>query len=163
MAEEELARLRDELEQLKMENERLQEPPGRGNGTHGEGSQRREVVYIPRERKCPHFSGKPGPGSLSIEDWLEEVECCTRVRHMSEVDKAFFMYDHLEGEARSEIKFRPSGERENPTVISNVLTELYSCSSSYVSLQHQFFDRRQKESESFQEFSFSFIALGYYG
>ena len=70
-SEQELARLRDELERLKMENERLKDPPRRGNGTQGEGSERREVVYIPRERKCPPFSGKPG--SLSIEDWLEEV------------------------------------------------------------------------------------------
>ena len=121
--EQELVRLKDELEQLKLENQRLKEPPSRGNGTNGEGSQRREVVYIPRERKCPPFSGKPGPGSLTIEDWLEEVDCSTRGRHMSDVDKALFMYDHLEGEARSEIKFRPRGEREDPSFITNVLKQ----------------------------------------
>ena len=149
--------LREQLEQMRVENERLREPPGRGNGGQGETSQRREVMYIPRERKCPHFSG--GPGSSSIEDWLEEVECSTRGRHMSEIDKALFMYDHLEGEARSEIKFRPRAEREDPKIISEVLTELYSCSNSYVSLQRQFFDCRQKETESLQEFSISLMSI----
>lgn len=157
--DEELARLREELQNLKLENQRLREPVDQGNGARSEGGQRREVVYIPRERKCPNFSGKTGPGSLSIEDWLEEVECCTRGRQMSEVEKALFMYDHLEGEARSEIKFRPRTDRENATVLINVLTELYSCSNSYVSLQYQFFDRRQKEGESLQEYSLGLLSI----
>ena len=142
---------------MRLENERLKATPGQGNGANGEGSLRREVMYIPRERKCPNFSG--GPGTLSIEDWLEEIDCSTRGRHMSEIDKALFMYDHLEGEARAEIKFRPRGEREDPKFITDVLTELYSCSTSYVSLQHQFFDRRQKDSESLQEFSLALLSI----
>lgn len=77
----------------------------RGNEARGEDGQWREVVYIPCERKCPNFSGKTGP--LSSENWLEEVECCTRGCQMSEAEKALFMHDHLEGEARPEIKFRP--------------------------------------------------------
>ena len=145
-----MASLREQLDQLRLENERLKQPPGQGNGA-------REVLYIPRERKCPHFSG--GPGTLSIEDWLEEVDCSTRGRRMPDIDKALFMYDHLEGEARAEIKFRPRGEREDPKFISDVLTELYSCSTSYVSLHHQFFDRRQKESESLQEFSLALLSI----
>lgn len=87
--EEELVRLRDELQQLRLENQRLQEPSNLEDGACSAGSgQRREVVYIPRERKCPNFCGKAGPGSLTIEDWLEEVDCCTRGRQMSDADKA---------------------------------------------------------------------------
>lgn len=158
--EQELARLRDELQQLQLENQILKESPSQSNGTRSDGgSQRREVVYIPRERRCPNFSGKAGSGSLPIEDWLEEVNSCTRGRQMSDLDKALFMYDHLEGEARSEIKFRSIEVRENPKEITDVLTELYSGFHSYVILQQQFFDRRQKEGESLQEFSLGLLSL----
>ena len=33
---------------------------------------------------------------------------------LSASDQAFFLFDHLEGEAREEIKYRPSEERSDP-------------------------------------------------
>lgn len=50
---------------------------------------------------------------------------------MSELDKAMFVYSNLEGEARTEIKFRSREVKENSTEIFAVLPELY-CSSFYV-------------------------------
>ncbi|XP_065133195.1 uncharacterized protein [Paramisgurnus dabryanus] len=162
---EELDNLREQLEQLLVENERLKQQTQNGASAggvssstlEGNGQRREQALYLPRERKCPKFSGKVG--SLPIEDWIEEVESCIRGRHMSEWDKAVFVYDHLEGEARTEIKFRSTEVRENSTQIFSVLRELYCSSFSYVTLQQQFFDRKQKEGESFQEFSHALMDL----
>lgn len=57
---------------------------------------------------------------------MEDVQACMRARHLSQSDQAFFMFDHLEGEARDEIKHRSSAEREGPAI----LQELCGCSDS---------------------------------
>ncbi len=116
-------------------------------------------LYLPRERKCSKFSGAHVKGSLSLEGWVEEVEACIRGRHMSPVDKALFVYDHLDGEARNEIRYRPSTVREDPNEIFKALREVYGRSQSFVTLQQKFFDRKQREGESLQEFSHALMAL----
>lgn len=158
---ERLGELEQQLQQLQSENERLRQQPSTGGNASGDASlQRREqAIYLPRERKCSKFSGKTSPGSLSVEDWVEEVESCIRGRHMSEWDKAMFIYDHLEGEARTEIKYRPREVREDFKQIISVLLELYCSSHSYVALQQNFFDRKQKEGESLQEYSHALMEL----
>lgn len=60
-------------------------------------------VFIPRDRKCPKFNGRTG---IDVNEWVEEVCACMRARHMSTVDQAFFLIDHLEGEAREELIVR---------------------------------------------------------
>lgn len=69
------------------------------------------------------------------------------------------MYDHLEGEARNEVKYRPVTVRENPIEMTSVLKEVYGCSKSYVYWQQRFFDREQKETESLFEFSHALMDL----
>ena len=89
------------------------------------------LIFVPRDRKCPTFRGKSGIG---LTEWLEEVQACMRARHLSTSDQVFFLFDHLEGKAREEIKYRSSRERSDP----DVLQELYGCVESYVA----FFYRR---------------------
>ncbi len=113
-------------------------------------------VFIPRDRRCPKFNGRSGVG---INEWVEEAQACMRFRHLSEADKAFFLFDHLEGEARDEIKYRPAGEREAPEKIITALKELYGCSKSYVALQEAFFSRRQHDGETLLEFSLALMSL----
>lgn len=102
------------------------------------------------------FRGRTGIG---LAEWVEEVQACMRARHLSASDQAFFLFDHLEGEAREEIKFRSSTERGDPAKIIAALQELYGCSDSYVALQEAFFSRRQQEGESLQEFSLALLTL----
>lgn len=114
------------------------------------------LVYVPRDRKCPMFRGRTG---LGISEWSEEVQACMRARHLSTIDQAYFIYDHLEGEAKEEIKYRPRVEREDPVRVLNILQELYGCSQSYVTLQEEFFSRKQQEGETLQEFSHALMCL----
>ncbi|KAL2086104.1 hypothetical protein ACEWY4_017163 [Coilia grayii] len=78
---------------------------------------------------------------------------------MSRAEQALFLYDLLDGEAKNEIRFRPSADRVDPDKILTILTETYGCAKSLVSLQQQFFQRKQKEGESIREFSHALLSL----
>lgn len=114
------------------------------------------LLYVPRERKCPSFRGTSG---IPVEDWAEEVKATIRARHLRPIDQAYFIYDHLEGEAKDEIRYRPRADREDPDRILLILQDLYGCSKPYVSLQQSFFSRKQLEGESLQEFSHALYCL----
>lgn len=168
----ELQELRDLIVQLRAENERLRQEqaaavPGPSTGPPTSAVPptappivsapvAERLVFVPRDRKCPVFRGKTGIG---LAEWIEEVQACMRLRHLSTSDQAFFLFDHLEGEAREEIKFRPISERGDPAKIISVLQELYGCCDSYVALQEAFFSRRQQEGETLLEFSLALMSL----
>lgn len=165
--DEELQTLRAQMEDLRKNYERLSQAPrgdvgGQSSGSSGgetDPLRREQAFYLPRERKCPKFSGARGMGSLLVEDWVEEARTCIRTRGMSNLDKAMFLYDHLEGEARNEIKYRPKVTKEDPEKIIKVLIEVYGCTKSYVYWQQKFFDRKQREGESLYEFSHALMEL----
>lgn len=172
--EDELRELREMVTLLKADNERLQQeqlsvqpgpsgpsetleaPPSTSQLSNANAALPERYVFVPRDRKCPKFGGR---SSINIEEWIEEVQACMQARYMPASDKAFFLFDHLEGEAREEIRYRPDDERNDPAKIIAVLRELYGCSQSYVSLQEAFFSRRQQEGESLLEFSLALISL----
>lgn len=69
-----------------------------------------------------------------FSEWIEEVQACMRAHNLSLPDQTFFLFDHLEGEAREEIKYRPLAEREDADRILAILQELYGCSKSIMQL-----------------------------
>ena len=169
-----MQQLRELVLQLKADNERLrQERSGSSNGasvagpasfaTAGQAQSAgggavvtERLVVMPRDRKCPMFNGRTGIG---IAEWIEEVQACVRARHLSVTDEALFILDHLEGEAKAEIRFRPGAEQQDPARVFVILQELYGCVQSYVTLQQAFFSRHQLEGETVQEFSLALMAL----
>ena len=169
-----MQQLRELVLQLRADNERLrQERAGSLDGASGGGSgssspagQAQSVggvavvterlVVMPRDRKCPVFNGRAGIG---ITEWVEEVQACICARHLSPADEAFFILDHLEGEAKAEIKFRPDAEQRDPARVFSILQELYGCAQPYVTLQQAFFSRHQLEGETVHEFSLALMAL----
>lgn len=46
-------------------------------------------------------------------------------RHLPLREQTFFIFNHLEGEARKEIRYCSRVEREDPARILTILTELY--------------------------------------
>lgn len=172
---EELQELQDLVAQLRADNERLRQeqtqivipgpstapisttlPSGAQQSAGASAPSTERFVFVPRDRKCPKFSGRPG---ITINEWVEEAQACMRVRHLSRADQAFFLFDHLEGEARDEIRYRSETERGDPDKIIRALKELYGCSLSYVALQQAFFSRRQQEGETLLEFSIALMGL----
>ncbi|KAI7809627.1 hypothetical protein IRJ41_013215 [Triplophysa rosa] len=170
--EDELRELRELDAQLKADNERLRQESALVLPDHSatsanvadidplressNASQKERFVFVPRDRKCPKFSGK---SSLSITEWIEEARACIRARHLAVSDQAFFLFDHLEGDAREEIRYRSDTDRGDPEKIFFALREVFGCSQSHVALQEAFFSRRQLEGEGLLEFSFALLAL----
>lgn len=166
--EEEIQELRDQLARLRADNEKLRQGQA-GSSTPLFTSSAQPVapsipvppvaeglIFVPRDKKCPIFRGWSG---ISLGEWVEEVQACVRARRLSRSDQAFFLFDHLESEAKDEIRYRPAAEREDPAKILAILEELYGCSESYVALQQAFFSRRQQEGETLQEFSLALMGL----
>ncbi|KAI2660094.1 Protein TIC 214 [Labeo rohita] len=94
--EEELRELKELVAQLKADNERLRQEQAvalPGSSTTSSNA----------DRKCPKFNGRSGTG---INEWIEEAQACIRARYLSISEQAFFLFDHLEGEAREEIRKR---------------------------------------------------------
>lgn len=161
---EEIDQLRARVQELEAERDRLQQE--RDTAAAGSSTSRLHttstvgtmdrIIYLPRERKCPIFRGTHGIG---IDEWVDEVRTSMRVRHVAATDQAAFVMDHIEGEARDEIKYRPSIEREDPERVFAILKELYGCQKSYVLLQEDFFSRKQLEGESLQEYSHALFCL----
>lgn len=81
------------------------------------------------------------------------------VHHLSVADPAFLIFDHLEGEAREEIKYRSAAERGDPAKALAILQELYGCAQPYLTLQQAFFSLHQLEGETLHEFSLALMAL----
>lgn len=142
--EEEIIQLRDLITQLQAEDQQMrreQEVNQPGPSTASTSSSApgpsstpapvtERLVYLPRDLKCPLFRGRTG---LGIGEWLEEVHACIRARHLSPADQALFIYDHLEGEVREEIKYQSPGDRGDPNKVLSILKELYGCTKSCVS------------------------------
>lgn len=169
--EEEVQQLKELVLQLQADNGRLRrecaassDPGGSASGSTASGSGTpplaptvtERLVVIPRDRRCPMFNGRTG---LGITEWVEEVEACMRARHLAAAEQALFIFDHLEGEAKEEIKFCSSADRRDPAKILAILNKLYECDQSYIALQQVFFSRRQLEGETLQEFSLALMSL----
>lgn len=166
--EDEQQDLRDLVMQLRAQNEQLTRElsvrqalpssplPGSSGSTAPTGAAPERLLYVPRERKCPIFRGNAGMG---IVEWVEEVQASIRARHLAPIDQAYFIYDHLEGSAKDEIKYRPKQDREDPERVLSILQEVYGCPLSYVALQKDFFSRKQLEGESLQEYSHALFEL----
>lgn len=153
--------LRAEKEQLAQQLVAAQAPASNSDsqpsGSVGAvGATPERLLYVPRERKCPMFRGNMG---LGVVEWVDEVRASIRARRLAPIDQAYFIYDHLEGPAKDEIKYRPKSDRENPEKILSILQEVYGCSLSYVALQKDFFSRKQLEGESLQEYSHALFEL----
>lgn len=170
----ELQEMRDLVAQLRADNERLRQEraaverpdPGAASTSTAQSSTPRSAVtgadvverfvFVPRDRRCPNFNGRSGIG---VDEWVEEARACMRIRNMTPAEQAYFLYDHLEGEARDEIKYRSIADKSDPDRIISALREVYGCAESYITLQETFFSRRQQEGETLLEFSLALLSL----
>ncbi|XP_036071255.1 uncharacterized protein LOC118599671, partial [Oryzias melastigma] len=118
------------------------------------------VIYVQQDRKLPFFSGKlNNTDSLTLDEWIAQMTTAVQTRGRSEVERAQIVFDHLEGAARTEIKFLPRDQRECVESIFDALKDVYGGTHSRVALQRKFFNRKQQESESLIDYSHSLMEL----
>lgn len=118
------------------------------------------VVYVQQDRKLQTFSGRMDhTDSLTLDDWIEQMKCVIQTRGRTEKERAQFIFDHLEGAARTEIKYLPAEQKGSVEKIFDALKEVYGCSYSRISLQRRFFNRKQQEGESLIDYSHALMDL----
>ena len=70
-----------------------------------------------------------------------------------------FLYDHLQGQARDEVRTLKKTDRNNPGKILEVLQQLFQDADTTAQIQQKFFQREQKKGESLQPYSLSLLKL----
>ena len=93
---------------------------------------------------------------MKLEDWICDVKATIRSRPLSEEDKVDFVFQHLTGPAREEVKFRP---RKSVEDVFSILREVFGDQGSSVHFQRSFFERKQKEGENIRDFSHALLDL----
>ena len=98
----------------------------------------KNVAVIPKEKKLTKFSGKG-----SITEWLEDCEA-SLARFSNKRDKANFLLEHLEGAAKTEVKFQIDIRKVTSAEMLEVLKAVYGSHDTWIQLQQQFYSRDQK-------------------
>ncbi len=154
-----LAQEKEEKDRLVTENERLSRGVTRETVTvqQEQSTTKVEVVYLPREKRCKVYTGKSS--SVPLNDWIEDLKSVPKARNLTSDQAIDFIWEHLEGEAKQEIKYRSKEIRSSPERIFGTLHEVSGDAQSFTALQRQFFERQQGKTEKLIEFSNALMAL----
>lgn len=113
------------------------------------------TVKVPRERKLRKFAGSRD--DHLIEDWILDAERATTGQ--SDADAVDFLLYHLDGAAKEEVRLRPTEERANPAAVFTILRNSFGEGLTSTQAMRKFFERRQRERETIQEYSHSLMVL----
>ena len=114
-------------------------------------------VLVPESRKIKTFSGLSSC-KLSIDEWVDDIDLIFSARKYTDSEKVDFIYSHLEGQAKEEIKYR-SDIRHDPDAILHCLRTAFGSPESLTTLQQKFFERQQENSESLRQYSYVLLEL----
>lgn len=118
-----------------------------------------KTVYISKDRKLQKFSGHPLKDTdPSVEEWVEDVSY--HLKNISGKEAQLeFVYDHLQGQARDEVRTCMEMERDTPDKILQILQDLFQDADSIAQIQQKFFQRDQKPGETLQQYSLTLLKL----
>ena len=96
-----------------------------------------KMVYS-KDRKFPKLTRE-----VDITEWLQSIGDFVRHRFGDEKERVMFVMDHLEKEAKTEVRFRICLDKATLDEVLQVLRDLYGSKDSAVQLQQQFYSRNQ--------------------
>ena len=118
-----------------------------------------KTVYISKDRKLDKFSGrKTKDGSLSVDEWIDDASYHLRNLPGAEAQVEFLL-DHLQGQARDEIRVLPQSERKSPDRIFGRLRVIFQDEDTVAQIQQAFYQRSQKKDESLQQYSLQLLKI----
>lgn len=126
-------------EDLKKQIEALQQQLKDLNG--------KKMVYA-KDRKFGKLNKE-----TDVCEWIQDMGDYIKTRFSDEHEKVMFILDHLERDARTEVRFRAQVDKATADEILQILTDLYGSTDSLVQLQQQFYCRNQVSGESLQEYA----------
>lgn len=145
-------KLKEEIEQLRI---KLLHVEARQAAT----SKSTPPVYIKSERKLPKLAGRPVKDSdPDVEDWVTDMRDHI-VNIPTNDEKIEFVLDHLTGNAKTEIRMRPSDMKKTADDILKIVEETFKIQDNLAQLRHKFYEREQTENESLETYSLSLMKL----
>ena len=84
---------------------------------------------------------------------MEDCET-SLARFSNERDKANFLLDHLEGAAKTEVKFQVDIRKATSAEMLDVLKAVYGSHDTWIQLQQQFYSRDQKPGEDLMDYTY---------
>ena len=94
---------------------------------------------------------------IDFSEWLQGMKSFVVSRFAEERDRVLFIFDHLEKEARAEVRFRLQLDKCSAEEVLQVLSDLYTPTDSLVKLQQQFYGRNQMAGESLQDYALALM------
>ncbi|MES9880803.1 MAG: zinc finger CCHC domain-containing protein [Sedimenticola sp.] len=118
-----------------------------------------KTVYISKDRKLQKFSGhKAKDSDLSIEEWIDDASY--HLKNISHVEAQIeFLFDHLQGQARDELRVIPESDRKIPARIFDALRALFQDVDTVAQIQQAFYQRSQRQNETLQQYSLALLKL----
>lgn len=150
------SQLKELSEKLAALEQQLQGQTGGSGSTGASNTVPNQItVKVPRERKLRKFAGSRDDHAL--EEWITDADRATTGH--SDADTVDFLMYHLEGAAREEVRLRPSEERGNKAAIFKILRDTFGEGLTPTQALRKFFERRQRERESIQDYSHALMLL----
>ncbi|XP_078679342.1 uncharacterized protein LOC144914996 [Branchiostoma floridae x Branchiostoma belcheri] len=115
--------------------------------------------YLPFDRKLPKFSGTGSAGSLSVEEWIDEVEGSFQLFNIPEGHRADLLYRQLEGEARRHVAVLSNAERTDLERLKDRLVEAFGDTAHVSVIMGQFYSRVQLPKETLQSYALALQEL----
>lgn len=147
---------KEEVEYLRERIERLSAELESASGLKKEKTSP-AFLLMPSQKRIKSFTGKEG--DVLLEDWLCDIHASIASRPLADEDKVHFMFQHLEGAAREEVKLRPECDRNTVEKLVSILQEVFGVKATGVQLQRQFFECKQRSSQSLRDFSHHLMEL----
>ena len=116
-------------------------------------AQSRPVVYIPREKNIPPFSGVPGKDAHTVDEFIDEVERAMRSRGLRNEEQVDFILSQLKGSALEEVKLRMGVQVRQPSDLFLYLRGAFRDKRTAPQLLHAFYDLEQLDGKSLRLFA----------
>ena len=107
----------------------------------------RKMVYS-KDRIFPKLTR-----GVDVTEWLQSLGDFVRNRFGDEKERVMFVMDHLEKEAKTEVRFRIELDKATLDEVLQVFRDLYGFKDSAVQLQQQFYSRNQVTGETVQDYA----------
>lgn len=117
-------------------------------------SKTQATLYIPRERKCPDFTGSSAQGETSVEEWITSMKSCFKIARVPEEDKIELLRQHLKGEAKLTVKFMLSEDTTDVQKVFEVLEQTYGDKVPIGTRLREFYDRKQLAGEKIRAYAY---------
>ena len=117
-----------------------------------------KTVLVTRERKLQKLYGRPKTDTdPEVSDWISDMR--QHIEDLDESQKIDTIMGYLGGEAKDEVKLRPTEDRNTAEKILMIIETSFKVTASLAMLSQMLFNRIQQPDETIQKYSLALLKL----